>query len=230
MVGGYHPAKIEMYQDLIEMQMTPGTPHNNKEVYNMLNTKYFIVPTGQGQSQVVPNTEACGNAWFVNTIQFVPTADLEMEALNAPNLFDTAKVSGNFKPKETAIIRENLKSSVSKTSFPKDATATIKLAQYGLNKISFESNNANEGFGVFSDIYYDGGWKATIDGKETPIIRTDYVLRGLMIPSGKHKIEFEIKPSVLKTTEPISIIGCVLVLLVFGLGLYKSINEKKSNS
>jgi uncharacterized membrane protein YfhO len=119
---------------------------------------------------------------------------------------------------------------VSKTSFTKDSTATIKLAQYGLNKISFESNNANDGFGVFSDIYYDGGWVAKIDGKETPIIRTNYVLRGLMIPSGKHTIEFEIKPTVLKTTEPISIIGCVLVLLVFGLGLYKSVDEKKSNA
>ena len=230
MVGGYHPAKIEMYQDLIEMQMSPGTPHNNKEVYNMLNTKYFILPAGQGQAQVVPNTEACGNAWFVNSIQFAATADLEMKALNAPNLFDTTKVDGDFKPKEIAIVRENFKSLVSKTSFNKDSNATIKLAEYGLNKISFESNNANDGFGVFSDIYYDGGWVAKIDGKETPIIRTDYVLRGLLIPSGKHKIEFEIKPTILKTSEPVSIIGCVLVLLVFGFGLYKSIDDKKSNA
>ena len=230
MVGGYHPAKIEMYQDLIEMQMSPGTPHNNKEVYNMLNTKYFILPAGQGQAQVVPNTEACGNAWFVNSIQFAATADLEMKALNAPNIFDTTKVDGNFKPKEIAIVRENFKSLVSKTSFIKDSNATIKLAEYGLNKISFESNNANDGFGVFSDIYYDGGWVAKIDGKETPIIRTDYVLRGLLIPSGKHKIEFEIKPTILKTSEPVSIIGCVLVLLVFGFGLYKSIDDKKSNA
>jgi hypothetical protein len=228
MVGGYHPAKIEMYQDLIEMQMSPGTPHNNKEVYNMLNTKYFILPAGQGQAQVVPNTEACGNAWFVNTIQFVPTADSEMEALSAPNLFDTTKVEGNFKPKETAIVRENLKSLVSKTSFTKDSTATIKLAQYGLNKISFESNNANDGFGVFSDIYYDGGWVAKIDGKETPIIRTNYVLRGLMIPSGKHTIEFKFEPQVVKTGSTIALVSSILMILAIVGVVYFEQKGKKA--
>lgn len=229
MVGGYHPAKIEMYQDLIEMQMSPGTAHNNKEVYNMLNTKYYIVPAGQkGEAQVVPNTEACGNAWFVNSIKFVPTADAEMAALNAPNLFDTTQVEGNFKPKETAIVRENLKSLVSKNAFEKDSLASIKLLKYGLNNLSFESNNTHEGFAVFSDVYYDGGWTATIDGKETPIVRTDYVLRGLMIPAGKHTIEFNMKPNALKTSQPISMIGSVLVLLIFGFSMFKSRKENEA--
>jgi hypothetical protein len=227
MVGGYHPAKIEMYQDLIEMQMSPGTAHNNKEVYNMLNTKYFIVPAGQnGEAQVVPNTEACGNAWFVNEIKYVPTADAEMNALNAPNIFDTAQVAGNFIAKQTAIVRENFKKDVIKNNFVKDSTANIKLTKYGLNNLSFESNNANEGFGVFSDVYYDGGWKATIDGKESPIVRTDYVLRGLLIPAGKHTIEFKMYPNALKMGQPISMLGCFLVLALFGFGLFKEMRQR----
>jgi hypothetical protein len=229
MIGGYHPAKIEIYQDLIEMQMTPGSVHNNKEVYNMLNTKYFIVPAGdKGQAQVVPNTEACGNAWFVNEIKFAPTADVEMASLNAPNLFDTSKVNGNFNPRQTAIVRENFKTLVSKNSFIKDSSSSIKLIQYGLNDLTFESNNTNDGFGVFSDVYYDGGWKAYIDGATSPIVRTNYVLRGLMIPAGKHKIEFKMFPTILKMSKPISMLGSLFVLLLFIFGLFKHFSEEKN--
>lgn len=225
MVGGYHPAKLEMYQDLIEMQMSPGSPHNNKEVYNMLNTKYYIVPAGQqGQAQVIPNTEACGNAWFVNEIKMVATADEEMAALNAPNLFDTTQVIGNFNPRTTAIVRNTQKEMLGNTQFVKDSNANIKLTDYGINNLNYESNSTQAGFAVFSDIYYKD-WTAKIDGKETPIVRTNYVLRGLNIPAGKHKIEFSIYPSILKKGTPISIAGNILVLLMIGFGFYKSRKE-----
>lgn len=228
MVGGYHPAKLEMYQDLIESQMTPGAK-NNKEVYNMLNTKYFIVPSQDGKAQVYPNPEKCGNAWFVSEIKMVPTADAEMAALDAPNVFemDTVQRTSSFNPKQTAIVRETFKAMVSKTNFTKDSSSSIVLTQYGLNNLTYESNNSTDGFAVFSDIYYDGGWKAYVDGKETPIVRTNYVLRGLMLPAGKHRIEFKLYPTELKSTEPISIAGSYLVLLLFGAGIFMSFKKKE---
>jgi hypothetical protein len=227
MIGGYHPAKLEIYQDLIERQMTPGSAHNNGAVYNMLNTKYFIVPSQDGSQQVVPNTEACGNAWFVPNIKTVATADEEMAALNAPNIFDTTKVAGNFNPKQTAILRNSNNKLVTKSSYVVDSSSSIKLQKYGLNELEFESNNANEGFGVFSDIYYPE-WKAFIDGKEVEISRTNYVLRGLMIPAGKHNIKFSLNSPILSTWKPISMITSILAIILAVFAFYMSQKKKET--
>ncbi|MEZ5045956.1 MAG: YfhO family protein [Chitinophagaceae bacterium] len=224
MVGGYHPAKLEIYQDLIERQLTPGAT-NNSAVYNMLNTKYFIVPAGQGKAQVIPNPNACGNAWFVPSLQYVNTADEEMKALNAPNLFDTTHVDGHFDPKKTAIVRTTFKAQIPQEINSIDSSAYVKLNKYGLNELQYESSNTQDGFAVFSDIYYAGGWVASIDGKESPIIRTNYVLRGLFVPKGKHNITFTLKPHTLNATKPLSMLGCVLVLALFGFGLFQSRKE-----
>lgn len=215
-VGGYSAAKLLSYQDLINIQMSKGF---NSEVMNMLNVKYFIVPGGNqgGQEQMVRNDKAAGNAWFVSNIRWAKTATEEMMALNAPALGqeqDTTQPAGNFKPKETAIVREKFNKQLAGLTPVADPAATIQLDRYGLNEISYKSANSREGLGVFSDIYYEKGWKAYIDGKETDIIRADYVLRALRIPAGNHKIEFRFMPAGYNTGK---LIGTICSLIIFAL-------------
>jgi Bacterial membrane protein YfhO len=217
LIGGYHPVKMESFQDLIDVQLSK----NNKEVYNMLNCKYFIVPGGQqqGQETIMPNRTACGNAWFVNEIKLVKNADEEMLALNAPSLSDTTS-KGDFVASKTAIVRDTFKASFASTTFAKDSSAKIKLDKYGLQELNYTSNNSNAGFAVFSDVYYPVGWTATIDGKETPIIKTDYLLRGINVPAGKHAIAFNYMPPNAKKYHTLASLGSFLVLGLFAFLLF----------
>jgi hypothetical protein len=221
MVGGYHPAKMEIYQDLIDMQIGK----NNSAVLNMLNTKYFIVPGQNNAPRKMQNPNACGNAWFVNEVKFVKTADEEMLALNAPSMAGDTTMKGTFNPLQTAFVRDTFKASVPKTTFIKDSSASIKLTKYGLNDLEFSSTNSQEGFAVFSDIYYDGGWKCYIDGKETKIVKANYVLRGAMVPAGQHKIEFHFVPNNAILGRNLAKMGSILCLLIFGFGLWNAFKK-----
>jgi len=211
-VGGYHPAKMEMYQDLIDRQM--GNKGFNREVLNMLNTKYIIVGGQKSAPQVLPNSTALGNAWFIDEVKWAATADEEMNALNAPSLGDTVNMPNAFNPRKTAVIRSTFKDNFGTYAFGKDSSAFVKLTQYGLDELSFASRNSKDGLAVFSDIYYAAGWKAYVDGKETPIYKANYVLRAIKIPAGQHKIEFEFKPRTFYEARKIAMAGCVLL---FGL-------------
>ncbi len=217
-VGGYHPAKMEIYQDLIDRQMSRGF---NGQVLNMLNTKYIIAGQKGGAPQVIPNPTACGNAWFVNEIKWANTADDEMNALNAPQIGDTALPFGAFSPLNTVVLRTRFKETVGNAAIGKDSTASIKLNKYGLDELSFTSTNSKEGIAVFSDIYYPKGWKAYLDDRETPIMRANYVLRAIKVPAGNHKIEFRFKPDSFYTGQKVAFVSSiVLVLLCLG-ALYK---------
>jgi hypothetical protein len=158
-VGGYHPAKMEIYQDLIDRHMSRGF---NGEVLNMLNTKYIIAGRKGGAPQVMPNPAACGNAWFVNEIKWANTADEEMNSLIAPDLGDTAMVANAFHPLNTVVLRSTFKNEVGNYAFGKDSAAAVKLSKYGLDEMSFTSSNSKDGIAVFSDIYYSNGWKACV--------------------------------------------------------------------
>lgn len=196
-VGGYSPAKMEHYQDLIDVHMGGQQSGGkfNAQVLNMLNTKYIIFQAGQ-QGQVVyqQNPEANGNAWFVNEVKAVKTADEEMNAMKAAGLGDTAVVPDAFDSKKTAVMREEFSKDLAGYTFGKDSTASIKLTKYGMNDLSFISNNTQNGVAVFSDIWYPLGWEATIDGKPAEIMRANYVLRALKVPAGQHTIEFHFRP------------------------------------
>lgn len=211
-VGGYSPAKMEMYQDLIDYHLS-GQQGFNREVLNMLNTKYIIAGQ-QGKEQVIPNPTACGNAWFVEEVKWAKNADEEINGLAAPKLGDTATTPTGFQPKKTAIIRSTFQSEMGNYSFGKDSAATVKLDKYGLDELSFSSHNSKDGLAVFSDIYYDKGWKALVDGKETPIMKANYVLRAIKIPAGDHKIEFVFHPDSFYKTKPIAIGSSILILLL----------------
>ncbi len=210
-VGGYSPAKMEMYQDLIDRHMSKGF---NGEVLNMLNTKYIIVGGQRGPAQVMPNPNACGNAWFVDEVKWANTADDEINSLEAPQLGDTAIVPNAFHPKKTAVIRAKFQSGFGNYAFGKDSAAYVKLDKYGLDELSFVSANSKDGLAVFSDIYYEKGWKAYVDGKETPIMRADYVLRAIKVPAGQHKIEFKFHPDSYYSTKPLAIGSSVLILIL----------------
>ncbi len=224
--GGYHGAKLQIYQDLIENHL--GT--FNRSVFSMLNIKYLIAPGG-GQNkgeviQMLPNP--LGNAWFVNEIKYVPTARAEMDALKAPSLnnpFDT--LAGNFNPETTAIVRETFKDKIGNYTFGKDSNANITLKVYEPNRLVFNAQNSVAGFAVFSDIYYPAGWTAYIDGKEAEIIRTNYVLRGLKVPAGNHEIEFKFAYPDFDKYENIALIGSILLTLLVLAALYFTFKGKK---
>lgn len=224
-IGGYSPAKLEIYQDLIDRQMDFKTGNVNAQVLNMLNTKYFIFPVKGGEPGLQMNRDACGNAWFVNEIKWTNTADEEMDALNAGKIGDTAKVAGAFQPLNTAVLRSNYKGQLN-GSFGKDSAASVSLAKYGLNNIAYRSSNSRDGFAVFSDIYYKD-WHAFVDGKETPIYRTDYVLRGITIPAGQHNIEFRFISPAFNKGNKITLISNILLLGLCLGALYPLVRKNK---
>ncbi len=212
-LGGYHAAKPRRIQELFDYQIAK----NNKQVLDMLNVKYIIQSNDKGEQFPTINPDANGNAWFISKIQYVNSADEEMKALDK---LDTKEVAVRLKDK-------NQKSFELSLPFKKDSLATIKLDLYKPNHLKYTSNNSNEGFAVFSEIYYPKGWKATIDGKEAPIYRVNYTLRGLEIPKGKHTIEFKFEPEVVKTGSTIALFSSIgMILLIVG-GVYFE-NRKKS--
>ncbi|MFY0255902.1 YfhO family protein [Chitinophaga sp. 30R24] len=215
-IGGYSPAKLWIYQDLISHQIAK----NNMHVLNMLNTKYFIVPDQKtGQPQAQHNPDAYGNAWFVKDIIWAPDANTEMKTLDNLNTRDTAVIDNRFN-KQLADFKPGA-----------DSSAAIKLTKYGLNQLEYASHNSQEGFGVFSEIYYPAGWEAFIDGQPAAIIRTDYALRGIKIPAGDHKIEMKFTPKTyflgMKIASTSSILLLVLVIGIFAWEIFRSRKEAK---
>jgi hypothetical protein len=212
-VGGYSPVKLGLYQDIITHQLSKG----NFPAFNMLNTKYIIAQNPQnGQAMVQQNPNAAGNVWFVKNIKNVKNANEEMLALDSLNV------------KETVVMDNREKVFV--TVEPKyDSTAKIKLIENKNDLINYESSAPTNQFAVFSEIYYPKGWKAYIDEKETPIVKVNYLLRGLSVPAGNHKIRFEFKPDSYYTGAKLSLIsGIISYLLLFGgiFLLYKQANKK----
>lgn len=212
-VGGYHPAKLSRYQDLISHQISKG----NMEVFNMLNTKYFIVPDeSQKQPIALQNPGAYGNAWFVDEIKWVNNANEEMDVLTG------------FEAKKTAVIDKRFEKDLKNASItPSDSLSSIVLTEYEPNKLVFKSNTSKDELAVFSDIYYPD-WKATIDGKAVPIVRADYVLRAVEIPAGEHEIVFSFDPQSVRVTETIAYIAFAIFLLaVVGYVVVWFIKRKK---
>lgn len=229
-IGGYHAAKLQNYQDLIETQINKL----NSAVLNMLNTKYIVTQGKQpGQEQLIPNPNALGNAWFVTEIHFTKTADETILSMNAPSIQEVRPDSlGNgFNPLKTAVIRDQYRAAIGADQFTKDSAAHIKLTKYDLPELTYESENSQPGFAVFSEIYYPENWKAFVDGKETPIYCVNYVLRGIKVPAGKHVIKFVYDDQTFKKAEGIattgSIILTVIILAAIALAFVKRNKNKE---
>ena len=217
-IGGYHAAKPRKIQQLFDYQIAK----NNKEVLDMLNIKYIIQRDEKGQEFASINPDANGNAWFVSKIQTVNSADEEMKALDKLDTKNVAVIGPSVNNDSYSV-----SSSALENNFTKDSLATIKLDLYKPNHLKYTSTNTNNGFAVFSEVYYKNGWTAMIDGKETPIQRVNYTLRGLEVPKGKHTIEFKFEPQVVKTGSTIALFSSIgMVLLIIG-GVYFERKKKK---
>jgi len=197
-IGGYHAAKVGRYQDLIEFQLSK----QNMQVYNMLNVKYFIIPGDDGEEVAQQNPDANGNVWFVKNIKYVKTADQEIRALDSTLT------------KSTVVVNENNIHKKINFSTEVDSLAYIKLTEYSLNSLTYDTSSNKDEFAVFSEIYYKHGWNAYLDGVKQPHTNVNYILRGMEIPKGEHIIKFKFEPSVIKTGSTISLISYALMLLI----------------
>ena len=204
-IGGYSAVKPRRIQQLFDYQIAK----QNFEILNMLNVKYIIQKDKDGNDVVGENPDANGNAWFVSKLNLVNSADAEMKALDK---LDTKYVA--------VLEKEPLLKQKYETSFVTDSLSKIEIETYQPNYIKYKSNNQNSSFAVFSENYYKNGWIATIDGKQVPIMRVDYVLRGLKIPAGKHEIVFKFEPQVVKTGSIIALISFAIMIGLTGFFVY----------
>ena len=204
-IGGYHGAKLKRYQELIDAHIDIEKENINKSVLNMLNTKY-IIEINQNQIKLKNNnTEALGNAWFVKKVQLVANADEELAALSAINTAEPAVVDIRY---EDMIPNFNF-----------DSLASIQLSNYKANHLTYTTNCNQEQFAMFSEIFYDKGWNAYLNGELVPHFRANYVLRAMSIPAGNHQIEFKFEPTAYNTGEKVSFAGStVLLLLLLAVG------------
>ena len=217
-VGGYHGAKLQNIQNVIDiyfsqdtiLQKELGVHRKEMQLLDMLNTKYFLVNGQQGE-QLMQNPNALGNAWFVS------------ERVNAANANEAIVKAGQIDAKQQAITVGNAQ------KFALDSTAIIQLKNYQPNRLVYESFNKNNGYAVFSEIYYPEGWNAFIDGQPTQIIQTNYLLRGLEIPAGKHEIIFEFKPKVIETGKMLTLVSNIIFLVLLAGGMYWMWKNKDEN-
>ena len=207
-LGGYHAAKPKRYQDLYEFYLSK----NNINVLNMLNAKYIIGQGENGEPFPYLNNDANGNAWFVKQLKNVENADQEIKILDSLDNKNVAVFSiTNLKAK----------------TFKVDSTASIKVETYKPNYIKYSSNNSNDGFAVFSEMYYGNGWNAYIDGNLKPHYKVNYALRGLQIPKGKHTVEFKFEPKVIETGSKIALASSVLLFILIIGGLFYQFKNRK---
>jgi len=214
-LGGYHGAKMKRYQEMIDFHIGK----RNMSVINMLNTKYFIIPTKEQGPVAQRNPGALGNAWFVEEYRIVANADSEITAMN------------DFKPGNEAIVDKRFENHLKGFSFKKDTLADIKLLDYKPNHLVYESNTSSEQLAVFSEVYYNDnkGWKAYVDGKQMPHFRVNYILRAMRVPAGKHKIEFRFEPKMYSVGNTISLASSVILLLLLGCAVYMEVKKNKSS-
>lgn len=214
-ITGYHAAKPAGMQDLFDYHIYNG----NLAILNMLNVKYVVRQDQEGNVFPIENPNANGNAWFVKQLKPVASADAEIMALDS---LDTGQM---------AAINTSAFKNLQQFKYQVDSTASISLVDYEPNHLSYESNNGNDGFAVFSEMYYKNGWNAYLDGRAVDYFKVNYVLRGLQVPSGKHKIEFKFEPKVVEQGSKITLASTILLGLVIigglGFSFWKSKKEEE---
>lgn len=210
-IGGYHAAKLGRYQELVDFHISK----NNMEVLNMLNTKYFITRNESGQQDLQVNPSPNGNAWFVEDIEFVNSANEEILSLAGFNSKKTAIVN---KEEFSAFFAEYKKGNI-------DSMAVVQLRSYQANEISYVSESKKNQVAVFSEIYYKEGWNAYIDNELVPHFRANYVLRAMSIPAGKHTIEFKFEPTIIAKGNTINLVSLAFFIVLIGVGFKRNMNS-----
>ena len=204
-VGGYHGAKLSRYDDLIRYQLQRGNP----EAYDMLNTKYFIIEEN-GKPVAMLNDGANGAAWFVEEIAYATSAKEEMMLLDGVDTEYTAVVSAEY----AAVLKDVTLSE-----------GTISLVKYKPNNLVYRYTSSEGGLCVFSEIYYDKGWKAYIDGREVDYLRVDWLLRGMVVPAGSHTIEWRFRAPMFSLVEGVTL--CFSLIILGGLVVWTAVEVLK---
>lgn len=215
-LGGYHAAKLMRFQEILENQFNGAL---NEDVLDMFNVRYLITTDPQNQSQrIVRRSTAAGNAWFVDKINFVKGNAEEMQAISS------------FDPRKEAFVNQQYQNEIKAKTSSSATTGEIKLTSYHPDKMQYEYTATNDAFAVFSEVFYDKGWKAYVDGKEIPIIRADYLLRALQLPSGTHKVEFIFDPESHKMGNLLTLISSIILGLGIVAAAYFSLRETKKET
>jgi len=210
-IGGYSPAKLGLYQDIIEHQLGKG----NMRVFNMLNTKYFIEqnPTNR-QPQAMINPNAYGPCWLVKSIHYVEDGNEEMKALDSINTRDTVIIQKKYQP-------------LVKFQPAEDSNAKIQLLNNAWDTVNYKFSAKTNQFAVFSEVYYDKGWNAYIDGNKADIIRVDYILRGLSVPAGDHNIQFRFEPAIYYKSAAITMWSSIVAYLLLIAAIVVTFRKKR---
>ena len=229
-IGGYHPAKLRRYQEMIDAYIAPemqktmqaiAAAGGNMQavdgvktfpVLNMLNTKYFILPLQGGTTAPIQNPYAQGNGWFVNKLNYVDDANAEYAEV------------GKIDVRHEAVADKKFEAALGQAK-ANDSTATVKLDKYEPNNLQYTVNSKNGGVVVFSEIYYPG-WTATIDGQPAELGRVNYILRAVSVKPGKHTVVLDFHPTSISTTETIAYIAIVILLLAIAGAGYMEWKKK----
>ena len=229
-IGGYHPAKLRRYQEMIDAYIAPemqktmqaiAAAGGNMQavdgvktfpVLNMLNTKYFILPLQGGTTAPIQNPYAQGNGWFINKLNYVDDANAEYAEV------------GKIDVRHEAVADKKFEAALGQAK-ANDSTAIVKLDKYEPNNLQYTVNSKNGGVVVFSEIYYPG-WTATIDGQPAELGRVNYILRAVSVKPGKHTVVLDFHPTSISTTETIAYIAIVILLLAIAGAGYMEWKKK----
>ena len=233
-IGGYHPAKLRRYQEMIETYIAPEMEKLMKSIFeaqgdmtklngdsispvlNMLNTKFFIMPLQGGQTVPLKNPYAFGNAWFVDKVTYVNNANEELEMVGKLNLRAEAVADKKFRD-------------VLGSSCEQDHHAQVTMKTYEPNQLTYEVESAKGGVLVFSENYYPE-WTATVDRKEVPVGRVNYILRAIQVKPGKHQVVLSFFPKSVDRTETVAYIAFALLVICILLGIGLEIRQRKTGA
>ena len=213
-VGGYHGAKLARYQDLIDRYLS----QLDEGVLDMLNTRYLILPDEDGQPVAQLRTTANGAAWFVDRLVTAEDARQEIDLLGKTDLKTTAVIAARDLP------LAQLPAATAADTLP---GRSIVLVEYHANRLRYEYSTPAEAVAVFSEIYYDKGWTATIDGEEAPAFRADYVLRAMRLPAGTHVVEWRFRAPGWRAAEAVTGICSVVILVSAAAAVVLAVRRKR---
>ena len=221
-IGGYHPAKLRRYQEMIDAHIAPEmqrmlpaiteaggdmTKVNGDSIFpviNMLNTKYLILGLQNGQTVPIQNPYALGNAWYVDKISYVDNANQEIEQV------------GKIDLKHEAVADKKFEAQLGK-AVVQGSNSAVTMKHYAPNRLVYEVNSDKGGVLVFSEIYYPG-WTATVDGQPAELGRVNYILRAMNIKAGKHEVVLDFHPATIRTTESLAYASYGILFLLIALG------------
>lgn len=219
-VGGYHGAKLSRYQDIIDNYLSRvnyGIDSTAQKVLDMLNTKYLIVPTAEGIA-LNPNPTRCGAAWFVDRIYLTESPRDEIDAL------------AEIDPHSEAVVDARWAADVEDVDLSEDFAAKIDLVEYRPNYLRYEYEASGTGVAVFSEIYYNKGWKAYIDGEEAPYYRADYILRAMTLPAGKHTVEWRFRAPSFGKVEAVTLCSSIAILAAVVAALIAAVVRRRKQN